>query len=109
MPFAGQNTSVPALFSLEDAQGRHSLSWARSRYFCRPEITRPGDGAVATSRRVWGRRQRQGQDVPLSLQHLQACDPAMSIRWQVVDKRIPLYANHKAILQQVAALFGAYY
>ncbi|KAM7132576.1 transient receptor potential cation channel subfamily M member 2 isoform 3-T3 [Molossus nigricans] len=41
--------------------------------------------------------------------HLQACDPAMSIRWQVVDKRIPLCANHKAILQKVAALFGAYY
>ncbi|XP_053773634.1 transient receptor potential cation channel subfamily M member 2 isoform X6 [Desmodus rotundus] len=41
--------------------------------------------------------------------HLHTSDPGMSIRWQVVDKRIPLYANHKAILQKVAALFGAYY
>lgn len=60
----------------------------------------------------WGSRQRRqlrGQHVPLSLQHLHTSDPGMSIRWQVVDKRIPLYANHKAILQKVAALFGAYY
>ncbi|XP_036301235.1 transient receptor potential cation channel subfamily M member 2 isoform X2 [Pipistrellus kuhlii] len=41
--------------------------------------------------------------------HLYAGDPGMSVRWQVVDKRISLYANHKAILQKVAALFGAYY
>ncbi|XP_036207757.1 transient receptor potential cation channel subfamily M member 2 isoform X1 [Myotis myotis] len=41
--------------------------------------------------------------------HLHACDPGMSVRWQVVDKRISLYANHKAILQKVATLFGAYY
>ncbi|XP_036094011.1 transient receptor potential cation channel subfamily M member 2 isoform X3 [Rousettus aegyptiacus] len=41
--------------------------------------------------------------------HLLAQDPETSIRWQVVDKRIPLYASHKAILQKVATLFGAYY
>ncbi|XP_059865742.1 transient receptor potential cation channel subfamily M member 2 [Delphinus delphis] len=41
--------------------------------------------------------------------HLYSCDAGVSIRWQVVDERIPLYANHKAILQKVAALFGAYY
>ncbi|XP_011374673.1 transient receptor potential cation channel subfamily M member 2 [Pteropus vampyrus] len=41
--------------------------------------------------------------------HLLAHDPGMSIRWQVVDKRIPLYASHKAVLQKVATLFGAYY
>ena len=49
------------------------------------------------------------QDLPLSSQHLHSCDAGVSIRWQVVDERIPLYANHKAILQKVAALFGAYY
>lgn len=47
--------------------------------------------------------------LPLSSQHLYSCDAGVSIRWQVVDERIPLYANHKAILQKVAALFGAYY
>uniref|UniRef100_A0A8C5VCC6 Transient receptor potential cation channel subfamily M member 2 n=1 Tax=Microcebus murinus TaxID=30608 RepID=A0A8C5VCC6_MICMU len=36
-------------------------------------------------------------------------DRGVSIRWQVVDKRIPLYANHKTLLQKVAALFGAHY
>ncbi|XP_039101414.1 transient receptor potential cation channel subfamily M member 2 isoform X1 [Hyaena hyaena] len=41
--------------------------------------------------------------------HLHACDPGTAVRWQVVDKRIPLYANHKAILQKVAALYGAFY
>ncbi|XP_029794679.1 transient receptor potential cation channel subfamily M member 2 isoform X3 [Suricata suricatta] len=41
--------------------------------------------------------------------HLHACDPGMSVRWQVVDKRIPLYANHKTILRKVAALYGAFY
>lgn len=45
----------------------------------------------------------------MSLQHLLAHDPGTSIRWQVVDKRIPLYASHKAVLQEVATLFGAYY
>ncbi|KAB0398108.1 hypothetical protein E2I00_019756 [Balaenoptera physalus] len=43
------------------------------------------------------------------MEHLHSCDAGVSIRWQVVDERIPLYANHKAILQKVAALFGAYY
>lgn len=41
--------------------------------------------------------------------HLHTRDPGMSVQWQVVDKRIPLYANHKTILQKVAALFGAFY
>ncbi|XP_021567214.1 transient receptor potential cation channel subfamily M member 2 isoform X2 [Carlito syrichta] len=41
--------------------------------------------------------------------HLHTCDPAVSIRWQVVDRRIPLYANHKTILQKAATLFGAHY
>ncbi|VFV24182.1 transient receptor potential cation [Lynx pardinus] len=41
--------------------------------------------------------------------HLHACDPGMSVRWQVVDRRIPLYANHKTILQKVATLYGAFY
>ncbi|XP_027982364.1 transient receptor potential cation channel subfamily M member 2 isoform X4 [Eumetopias jubatus] len=41
--------------------------------------------------------------------HLHTCDPRMSVQWQVVDKRIPLYANHKTILQKVATLFGAFY
>ncbi|XP_075855178.1 transient receptor potential cation channel subfamily M member 2 isoform X1 [Microcebus murinus] len=36
-------------------------------------------------------------------------DRGVSIRWQVVDKRVPLYANHKTLLQKVAALFGAHY
>uniref|UniRef100_A0A8C6DTH7 Transient receptor potential cation channel subfamily M member 2 n=1 Tax=Moschus moschiferus TaxID=68415 RepID=A0A8C6DTH7_MOSMO len=41
--------------------------------------------------------------------HLYSCDQGMAIRWQVVDERIPLDDNHKAILQKVATLFGAYY
>lgn len=45
----------------------------------------------------------------MSLQHLHACDPGLSVRWQVVDKHIPLYASHKAILQKVAALYRASY
>ncbi|XP_053420329.1 transient receptor potential cation channel subfamily M member 2 isoform X2 [Nycticebus coucang] len=36
-------------------------------------------------------------------------NPEVSIRWQGVDKRIPLYSNHKALLQKAAALFGAHY
>lgn len=41
--------------------------------------------------------------------HLYSCDEGMAIRWQVVDERIPLCDNHKAILQKVAAWFEAYY
>lgn len=36
-------------------------------------------------------------------------DLKLSIEWQVVDRRIPLYANHKTILQKVASLFGAHF
>lgn len=58
---------------------------------------------------VLGAGCNSGVRMCLSLQHLHACDPGMSVRWQVVDKHISLYANHKAILQKVATLFGAYY
>lgn len=47
--------------------------------------------------------------MPLSLQHLHARDPQMSVQWQVVDRRIPLYANHKSILQKAASLYKAHY
>ncbi|OXB58661.1 hypothetical protein ASZ78_003628 [Callipepla squamata] len=40
---------------------------------------------------------------------LQGCDPELSIRWQVLDKRIPLHANHKQLLQKVSTLLDAYY
>ncbi|EMP42661.1 Transient receptor potential cation channel subfamily M member 2 [Chelonia mydas] len=40
---------------------------------------------------------------------LQGSDPEVCVRWQLVDKRIPLYANHKELLQKVTALLGAYY
>lgn len=33
----------------------------------------------------------------------------LSTEWQVVDRRIPLYVNHKTILQKVASLFGAHF
>lgn len=52
----------------------------------------------------------------LSLQNLHTHDPKESARglelsteWQVVDRRIPLYVNHKTILQRVASLFGAHF
>lgn len=51
----------------------------------------------------------EAQDVPLSLQHLHTCDPRVAIRWQVVDRRIPLPTTHKTILQKAAALYEAYY
>ncbi|XP_006876843.1 PREDICTED: transient receptor potential cation channel subfamily M member 2 [Chrysochloris asiatica] len=41
--------------------------------------------------------------------HLHTFNPEMSFRWQVVHRCIPLYANHKTILQKVATLFGAHY
>uniref|UniRef100_A0A663LU42 Transient receptor potential cation channel subfamily M member 2 n=1 Tax=Athene cunicularia TaxID=194338 RepID=A0A663LU42_ATHCN len=40
---------------------------------------------------------------------LQGCDPELCIRWQVLDKRIPLHANHKDLLHKVSTLLGAYY
>ncbi|XP_063135123.1 transient receptor potential cation channel subfamily M member 2 isoform X11 [Rattus norvegicus] len=49
-------------------------------------------------------------------ENLQTHDPKesargleMSTEWQVVDRRIPLYVNHKKILQKVASLFGAHF
>lgn len=41
--------------------------------------------------------------------HRQACDPGVSIQWQVVDRRIPLYGTQKPFLQEVAANFKAHY
>ncbi|NXU57450.1 TRPM2 protein, partial [Turnix velox] len=40
---------------------------------------------------------------------LQGCDPELCIRWQVLDKRIPLHANHKLLLHKISALLGSYY
>nr|XP_021142078.1 transient receptor potential cation channel subfamily M member 2 isoform X3 [Columba livia] len=40
---------------------------------------------------------------------LQGCDPELCIRWQVLDKRIPLHANHKDLLHKISTLLGAYY
>ncbi|NXA55395.1 TRPM2 protein, partial [Nothocercus julius] len=40
---------------------------------------------------------------------LQGCDPELCIRWQVLDKRMPLHANHKELLHKVSALLGSYY
>uniref|UniRef100_A0A670JDG5 Transient receptor potential cation channel subfamily M member 2 n=1 Tax=Podarcis muralis TaxID=64176 RepID=A0A670JDG5_PODMU len=40
---------------------------------------------------------------------LQGCDLEATVRWQVVDKRIPLYVNHKELLQKACVLLGAYY
>ncbi|XP_069886906.1 transient receptor potential cation channel subfamily M member 2 isoform X1 [Dipodomys merriami] len=41
--------------------------------------------------------------------HLCARDPEVAVRWQVVDRRTPLYPSHKSILQKAAALFTAHY
>ncbi|KAM6225119.1 transient receptor potential cation channel subfamily M member 2 isoform 2-T2 [Rhynchocyon petersi] len=41
--------------------------------------------------------------------HLHTCDAEVSFRWQVVDRCMPLYANHKTILQKAVTLLGAYY
>lgn len=47
--------------------------------------------------------------VLIPFQFLQGCDPELCIRWQVLDRRIPLHANHKQLLQKVSTLLGAYY
>lgn len=36
-------------------------------------------------------------------------DQGMAIQWQVLDRRLPLYANHNMLLQKVATLLSAYY
>ncbi|XP_058152319.1 transient receptor potential cation channel subfamily M member 2 [Dasypus novemcinctus] len=41
--------------------------------------------------------------------HLQDSSPKVTVQWQVVDEGLPLYGSHKAILQKVAAAFGAHY
>lgn len=45
----------------------------------------------------------------LPFQFLQGCDPELCIRWQVLDRRMPLHANHKLLLYKVSTLLGAYY
>ncbi|XP_076197969.1 transient receptor potential cation channel subfamily M member 2 isoform X2 [Aptenodytes patagonicus] len=40
---------------------------------------------------------------------LQGCDPELCIRWQVLDRRIPLHANHKELLHKVSTLLSTYY
>ncbi|XP_075686020.1 transient receptor potential cation channel subfamily M member 2 isoform X1 [Rhinoderma darwinii] len=52
------------------------------------------------------------QDDPLLLelnQNIQTHEKDISIRWQVVDQKIPLYANHKDILQKAVDCYNAYY
>ncbi|XP_025027088.1 transient receptor potential cation channel subfamily M member 2 [Python bivittatus] len=40
---------------------------------------------------------------------LQGCDLEVMVRWQVVDKKIPLYVNHKELLRKASVLLGAYF
>ncbi|MGH0130904.1 UNVERIFIED_CONTAM: hypothetical protein FKN15_059625 [Acipenser sinensis] len=40
---------------------------------------------------------------------LQDSSTGISVRWQVVDQKIPLYGNHKEILQKVAQIHNAHY
>ncbi|XP_061490401.1 transient receptor potential cation channel subfamily M member 2 isoform X2 [Rhineura floridana] len=40
---------------------------------------------------------------------LQGSDCEVTVQWQVVDKRILLYANHKELLQKASVLLGAFY
>ncbi|XP_056392757.1 transient receptor potential cation channel subfamily M member 2 isoform X2 [Hyla sarda] len=52
------------------------------------------------------------QDDPLLLQlnqNIQTHNQEIAIRWQVVDQKIPLYANHKDILQKAVDCHNAYY
>ncbi|XP_073414310.1 transient receptor potential cation channel subfamily M member 2 [Dendrobates tinctorius] len=52
------------------------------------------------------------QDDPLLIelsQNLQTHEQEIAVRWQVVDQKIPLYANHKDILQKAVDLYSAYY
>ncbi|XP_066433176.1 transient receptor potential cation channel subfamily M member 2 [Eleutherodactylus coqui] len=52
------------------------------------------------------------QDDPLLLglnQNIEVHDQEMAVRWQAVDQKIPLYANHKDILQKTVDLYNAYY
>ncbi|XP_055975296.1 transient receptor potential cation channel subfamily M member 2 isoform X2 [Sorex fumeus] len=40
---------------------------------------------------------------------LPSCATITAVQWQVLDRRLPLYADHKTLLQKAATLFGAYY
>ncbi|XP_069827973.1 transient receptor potential cation channel subfamily M member 2-like [Dendropsophus ebraccatus] len=43
------------------------------------------------------------------LQNVKESDFEVSLRWQILDHKIPLYANEKEILQLTAELHGAHY
>ncbi|XP_073517307.1 transient receptor potential cation channel subfamily M member 2-like isoform X2 [Phyllobates terribilis] len=43
------------------------------------------------------------------LQNLKESDSEVSLRWQLLDHKIPLYANEKEILQRTAEHHGAHY
>uniref|UniRef100_G1QP26 Transient receptor potential cation channel subfamily M member 2 n=1 Tax=Nomascus leucogenys TaxID=61853 RepID=G1QP26_NOMLE len=82
-----------------------------SEHWALPGVRLPRVGPLSTGLSVSGQRRgwRGGSALPLFFQNLHACDSGASIRWQVVDRRVPLYANHKTLLQKVAAEFGAHY
>lgn len=40
---------------------------------------------------------------------LHSCATGTTLQWQVLDRRLPLYADHKTLLHKVATLFGAYF
>ncbi|KAM4604585.1 LOW QUALITY PROTEIN: transient receptor potential cation channel subfamily M member 2-like [Discoglossus pictus] len=43
------------------------------------------------------------------LQNLDESNVTLSLRWQLLDRKIPLYANEKDILQKTAEYLGAHY
>lgn len=85
------------------------LSWDSSRPCSRQQKDKAQASPAPGPGRLGEAGASEGQRVPLSLQRLLACDPRMSVQWQVVDRRIPLYANLKTILKEAAALYEAHY
>ncbi|KAM8975634.1 transient receptor potential cation channel subfamily M member 2-like [Pelodytes ibericus] len=49
------------------------------------------------------------EDMDSFLQNLHESDSEISVRWQLLDRKIPLFANEKEILQWTAEHHGAHY
>ncbi|KAM9290570.1 transient receptor potential cation channel subfamily M member 2-like, partial [Gastrophryne carolinensis] len=49
------------------------------------------------------------QDLDTLVQNLKESDEELMLRWQLLDHKIPLYANEKEILQRTAEHHGAHY
>ncbi|XP_075036348.1 transient receptor potential cation channel subfamily M member 2 isoform X2 [Mixophyes fleayi] len=89
---------------------QHLMSKGREVYKGYVDDPRNTDNAWIETTAISVHFERQDDPLLLELnQNVQSHDEEYTVQWQAVDQRIPLYANHKDILQKTIDCYNAYF